>query len=169
MDDERDRDERDSNERDTDERDGQDDLYERIERDALFSLPAEDDAEEEEVDVVRALTGEEAEAATDMTLGGYIDKHDRVPAFDGSDGMPYTVDVDTEESDDADRPWVAFLVFLRWAATGAGIMTHLESGDVAYGESDEAARRAARELTLYEIKTELDAAIARRRELEGGI
>lgn len=147
--------------------DDRDDLYERIERDALFSMPPEDEADEEEVDVVRALTGEEAEAATDLTLDGYIEKHDRVPAFDGSDGMPYTVDVDTEATGDAERPWVAFLVFLRWAATGAGIMGHVESGDIAYGETDEAARQAVRELTLYEIKTELDAAIARRRELEG--
>ncbi len=147
--------------------DERDDLYERVERDALFSLPDDEDSDEEELDVVRALTGEEAEAQ-DLTLGGYIAKHDRVPAFDGADGMPYTVDVDTEETGDAARPWVAFLVFLRWAATGAGIMDHLESGDVAVGADEESARRAAHDLSLYEIKTELDAAIVRRRESENG-
>jgi hypothetical protein len=147
--------------------DERDDLYERLERDALFSLPA-DETEDEEMDVVRALTGAEAEAAQDLTLGGYVEKHDRVPAFEGADGMPYTVDVDTEETGDPQRPWVAFFVFLRWAATGAGIMTHVESGDVAVGVTEDAARQAASELTLYEVKTELDAAIARRRELENG-
>lgn len=45
-------------------------------------------------------------------------------------------------------------------------MGHLESGDVARGDTEEAARQAARELTLYEIRSELDAAIERRRELE---
>lgn len=146
--------------------DEHDDLYERIERDALFSLPEEDEDDEEQLDVVRAITGEEAEAAQDLTLGGYIDKHDRVPAFEGSDAMPYTVDIDIEETGDPDRPFVAFLMFIRWAATGAGIMGHLESGDVGSGPDEESARRAAHELTLYEIKSELDAALARRRELE---
>jgi len=140
-------------------------LYERLERDALFSMPDEDAGAEEELDVVRALTGEEA-AASDLTLGGYIDKHDRVPAFEGSDGQPYTVDVEVEATGGTEQPWVAFLVFLRWAATGAGIMGHLESGDVASGDTEEAARQAANELTLYEIRSELDAAIERRRELE---
>lgn len=139
-------------------------LYERLERDALFSMP-EDDAGEEELDVVRALTGAEVEAS-DLTLGGYIEKHDRVPAFEGADGQPYTVDIDVEETGDPERRWVAFLIFVRWAATGAGIMGHLESGDVARGDTEEAARQAARELTLYEIRSELDAAIERRRELE---
>lgn len=71
-------------------------LFERLERDALFSMP-EDDAGEEELDVVRALTGAEVEAS-DLTLGGYIEKHDRVPAFEGADGQPYTVDIDVEET-----------------------------------------------------------------------
>lgn len=146
--------------------DDHEELYERLERDALFSLPDEEEGDEEQLDVVRAITGAEAEAAQDMTLGGYIEKHDRVPAFEGADGMPYTVDIDTEETGDPERPWVAFLIFIRWAATGAGIMGHLESGDIAHGDSDDAARRAAHELTLYEIKAELDGAMARRAELE---
>ncbi len=144
------------------------DLYERLERDALFSMPPEDADDEEALDVVRALTGAEEAAAQDVTLGGYIERHDRVPAFEGADGMPYTVDVDTEETGVAERPWVAFLVFLRWAATGAGIMGHVESGDVASGATEEAARQAAYDLTLYEIRSELDAAIRRRHELENG-
>jgi hypothetical protein len=141
------------------------DLYEKLERDALFSMPDEDAGAEEELDVVRALTGEEAEAA-DLTLGGYIELHNRVPAFEGADGQPYTVDIELEDTGDAERPWVAFFIFLRWAATGAGIMSHLESGDVASGATEDAARQAAYELTLYEIRSELDAAIERRRALE---
>lgn len=140
-------------------------LYDEVERRALFGLPEE---EEEPIDLVAELKGEDpATDEADITLGGYIAKHDRVPAFEGSDGQPYTVDIDTESREDADRPWAAFLIFIRWAATGAGIMDHCESGDVAFGATEEAARAAALDLTLYEVRAELDAAIElRRRALE---
>jgi hypothetical protein len=109
-----------------------------------------------------AADGEAAPAA-DLTLGGYIELHDRVPAFEGGDGMPYTVDVDVVPADGDGRRFAAFLIFIRWAATGAGIMDHVESGDVAWGDDEESARQAAYDLSLYEVRAELDAAIARRR------
>lgn len=98
----------------------------------------------------------------DATLGGYLAVHDRPPAFEGADGQPYTIAIDVDESDDPRGPWAAFLVFVRWAASGAGIMGHLESGDVAFGDTPEDAYRAALDLSLFEIRAELDAAIARR-------
>ncbi len=110
-----------------------------------------------------SLSDAEASAAPDISLGGYVARHNRPPAFEGADGQPYTVAVDAEESEDGERRWAAFLVFLRWAGTGAGIMDHLESGDVAYGASEEEARHGALTLSLYEVKAELDAAIERRR------
>lgn len=144
-------------------RDDRSELYDEIERRALFEL-SEDDEEEAPLDLVAEVTGEEAARdEADITLGGYIAKHDRVPAFEGSDGQPYTVDIDTESVEHGERPWAAFLVFIRWAATGAGIMDHCESGDVAYADTEEGAKAGALELTLYEIKAELDAAIERRR------
>ena len=110
----------------------------------------------------------DAEPAADLTLGGYLGLHSRPPAFEGPDGQPYTVDVDVEATSDPNRPFAAFFIFLRWAETGAGIMMHVESPDVAYGRSEEEARAAALELSLYEVKAELDAAIAsKKRELEG--
>jgi hypothetical protein len=143
-------------------------LFERLEREALFRDPDDDD-DAAELDVVQRASGEiETEAgATDLTLGGYIDKHNRPPAFEGCDSQPYTVDLDTEATDDPARPFVAFFLFIRWAATGAGIMEHVESGDVAYGATEAEARAAALELTLYDVKSELDAAIRRKQsELE---
>lgn len=123
-----------------------------------------EEASEPAFDLTDVLgAGDGGEAIPDLTLGGYIAEHDRPPAFEGSDGQPYTVAVDVEETGDPDRPYAAFLLFLRWAATGAGIMEHVESGDVAYGATERDAHMAALELTLYEIKAELDAAIARRR------
>ena len=103
--------------------------------------------------------------ANDLTLGGYIAKHNRPPAFSGTDGQPYTVDIDVEETDDPARPNVAFFVFLRWAESGAGIMQHVESDDVATGDSPDAARAAALKLTLFDVKAHLDAAIARKAQL----
>lgn len=142
--------------------DDRDELYDELERRALFDLPEE---EAGELDLVAELRGTDAPPeGDDITLGGYIAKHDRVPAFEGQDGQPYTVGVDVERLDGEEGSvWVAFLVFIRWAATGAGIMDHCESGDVARGASEEEARAAAMELTLFEIRSELDAAIERRR------
>lgn len=123
------------------------------------------DAEEAAPDLVdtlrktKAATGE----ASDVTLAGYAHEHERPAAFEGSDGQPYTVDVAVEETGDPERPFAAYLLFLRWAATGAGIMGHVETRDVAWGRSEEEARAAAGDLTLWEAKGELDAAIERRR------
>jgi hypothetical protein len=144
-------------------------LLEEIERRAFLELPEEDAEDAEPLDVVRLAggEGEPAGLAIDLTLGGYIERHNRVPAFEGRDGQPYTVDVDVEATDDARAPFAAFLVFVRWAATGAGIMDHVESEDVARGGSEDEAKQGALELTLYEVKSALDAAIERKRkELE---
>lgn len=143
--------------------DERDDIYRELERRALFNLPDEDEETGEELDLVDVLTGERGEKAiADLTLSGYIAEHNRPPAFEGSDAQPYTVGVDTEATDEPGRPYAAFFVFIRWAATGAGIMGHLESREVAWGETEEQALAAAHELTLYEIKAELDAAIRNR-------
>jgi hypothetical protein len=145
-----------------------DDLLAELERRALMGLSDEDEAGGD-FDLAARIRGEADGPAVvgDDTLGGYIDKHNRVPAFTGCDEQPYTVDLDVEETGDPAQPCAAFLVFVRWAATGAGIMDHVESGTVATGPDAETARRAALDLSLYEVKAELDAAIDRkRRELE---
>jgi hypothetical protein len=142
-----------------------DDMYEELERRALFSMPGDETAP----DLVGSIRGvpDAADDALDLTMGGYVAKHDRVPAFEGADGQPYTVDIDVVEDDgDPDNAFVAFYIFIRWAATGAGIMDHVESGDIARAASEELVRAAAMDLSLYEIKAELDAAIARRTALE---
>jgi hypothetical protein len=147
-----------------------DDLYADLERRALFDMPEEEPGEDDAPDLIGSITGEVVDESQDVTLGGYIAKHDRVPAFEGADGQPYTVDIDVEHIDEGDvaddAVFAAFLIFIRWAATGAGIMDHAESGNIAFGATEEDARRAALDLSLYEVKAELDAAIARRASLE---
>jgi hypothetical protein len=142
-------------------------ILRRLEERAVRDAAERSAAEAEEVpDLVRELGGSGREGPDpDLTFRGYVETHERVPAFEGSDGQPYTADIDTEETGDPERPWAAFLVFVRWAATGAGIMGHVTSDEVAYGPTEDAARTAALELTLYQLKGELDRAIDRRREL----
>lgn len=118
------------------------------------------DVDEDPIDLVEMARRPKDAAAPDLTLGGYIARHDRTAAFEGPDGQPYTVAVDAEPDEEGDG-WVAFLVFVRWAATGAGIMGHVESGDVARGDTEEGARAAALDLSLYEVKAALDEALSR--------
>lgn len=110
-------------------------------------------------------SGAGAEATPDLTFAGYVETHGRVPAFEGSDGEAYTVDVDAEKTGDPRRPWAGFLVFVRWAATGAGIMGHITSENVAYGKTETEARAAVLGFSLYQVKNELDRAITRHRDL----
>ena len=101
------------------------------------------------------------------TIGGYMAVHDRPAAFEGSDGEPYTVDIEVEELDDGG--FASFLLFVRWAATGAGIMDHRESDDIAVTSTEQAARDAALALPLERVKKLLDDAIERRRQDEEGV
>jgi hypothetical protein len=83
--------------------------------------------------------------------------HARPAAFDGPNGLPYSVDVLTDETGDARRPYGAYLLFLQWRRMGEpGIDTHLESDFLAYGDSADAARAAIGAMTLYQVKAALD-------------
>src|SRR5688500_13744670 len=103
------------------------------------------------------------EDADESTLGGYLAIHGRSPGFEGSDGLPYTVAVETEETDEPGG-WAAYFVFLRWAADSTAIMGHVETGDVAKGSTASEAEKGARLLTLQQVKELLEAAIASRAE-----
>jgi hypothetical protein len=102
------------------------------------------------------------EGTDDTTLGGYSALHGRAPGFEGSDGSPYTVAVETGRDDSGDG-WVAYLVFLRWADAGSAIMGHLETDDLAHAVSDREVRAKVDALRLTEIKRLLDETIERRR------
>lgn len=146
-----------------DDRPDDNEILEAIEHRALLGMGEEERGDD--IDVIAELRGGAGPPiAPDLTLGGYVEVHERVPAFEGGDGQPYTVDIAIDSTGDPDKPFAAFLVFVRWAATGAGIMDHVETGDVASGATEADARRAALDLSLYEVKAELDAAIERKRQ-----
>lgn len=95
------------------------------------------------------------------TLGGYMAVHDRPAAFGGADGFSYSAEILSDETGDAERPFGAYLLFVRWARIGAASPAgHLESAFVAYGASPEEATRQAGALSLNEVKQLLDALVA---------
>ena len=102
----------------------------------------------------------------DSTLGGYLAVHGRAAAFEGCDGEPYTVAVETDRSHEGD--WAAYLVFVRWAQTGTAVMGHLETDDLASAESEDAARSALEALPLTEVRHILDETIRRRADEAAG-
>ena len=102
------------------------------------------------------------EGVTDDTLGGYQAVHGRAAAFTGCDGEPYTAAVETDEPQDPEAPWAAYLVFVRWAATGGAIMGHLETGDLVAARTEEEARAALERLPLGRIREILDETIRRK-------
>lgn len=103
----------------------------------------------------------EAADVTDGTLGGYFSLHSRPPGFEGLDGCPYSVSVEVEKTPNLEAPYSGYLVFPRWADTGAGIVGHLETPLIRHGKSEEAVRAQLEALTLLEVYDLLRDAIVR--------
>ena len=98
----------------------------------------------------------------ERTLGGYMAVHARPAAFEGADGMSYSVEVLTDATGDPARPHGAYLLFLRWRRIGAsGVEGHLESDFLRWGATEAEARAAVGALTLWEVKAVLDALLRR--------
>lgn len=97
------------------------------------------------------------------TLGGYMAVHDRPAAFEGSDGVSYSVEILVDETGEPGRPWGACLLFLRWKRRGEqGVEGHLESDWLTFGDSAPEARSALGELLLSTVKEHLELLIAAR-------
>jgi len=97
---------------------------------------------------------------SEITLGGYLAKHDRPPAFGGSDNEPYSVDLWVDDAPDERGRYGAALVFVRWSPAGDRPVGHLDSEYLAWGDSPGEAESRIKLLSLYDVKAALDAAIA---------
>ena len=94
------------------------------------------------------------------TIGGYAAVHSRPAAFEGSDGMSYSVEIVVDETEIVGRPYGAYLLFMRWRRIGAqGIEGHLETDYLAYGASEDAARGSVGAMTLNDVKVLLESLI----------
>ncbi|MCE2455419.1 MAG: hypothetical protein J4G12_06295 [Gemmatimonadetes bacterium] len=96
----------------------------------------------------------------DQTLGGYLELHKRPPAFGSAEGNHYTVEVEVERTGDLRAPYSGYLVFPRWAATGIGIVGHLETPILAHSRSEAGVRAAIGALSLHEVRAHLERALA---------
>lgn len=104
------------------------------------------------------------EGLQDGTLGGYFQVHNRPPAFEGSDGHPYTVSVEVEQTGNLLAPYQGYLVFPRWAQTGVGIVGHAESGTLVECRSRSEAEEHLGTLTLLEVQQILEEVLEDRTE-----
>ncbi len=100
------------------------------------------------------------------TIGGYMAVHDRPAAFEGSDGASYSVEIVTDLSDEKERPFAAYLLFVRWRERDPVASGHLETDFLALGATEEEARKTVGAMSLNEVKTKLDELIkAKKAEL----
>ena len=70
------------------------------------------------------------------TVGGYRAAHGRPPAFEGSDGASYSVEVVSDTTGNPSTPYAAYLLFVRWRASDPVAEGHLESDYIELGASE---------------------------------
>lgn len=100
----------------------------------------------------------------DATLGGYLARHDRPPAFEGSDGAPYSAAVYVDDEPDEQGQYGGAVLFVRWSPAGDRPVGHLETPYLAHAATREDVEALVRALSLHEVKDQLERAIAATRE-----
>ena len=104
--------------------------------------------------------------ADDDTLAGYQAVHGRPPAFEGSDGSPYSAGLFSDDDPAPYGRYGASLLFIRWSASQEPD-GHLETDYLAHAADAAEAEAEVGRMTLFEVKAALDALIARRADGEG--
>jgi hypothetical protein len=97
------------------------------------------------------------------TIGGYAAVHGRPAAFEGPDGLSYSVEIVTAPTGHPERPFGAYLLFVQWARIGAATPSgHLETDFLAEADTEEDARAVVATLSLAEVRSALHSAVAER-------
>jgi hypothetical protein len=97
------------------------------------------------------------------TIGGYAAVHGRPAAFEGSDGLSYSVEIVSAPTGDTERPWGAYLLFVQWSRVGAtSPIGHLESDFLAESDREDDARAVVGALSLAQVRGVLHDLIAAR-------
>ena len=97
------------------------------------------------------------------TVGGYAAVHGRPAAFEGSDGLSYSVEIETAATGHTERPWGAYLLFVQWGRIGATSPSgHVESDFLAESDTDDDARAVVSAFSLGQVRGVLHALIAGR-------
>jgi hypothetical protein len=105
----------------------------------------------------------EYEKGDETTVGGYAAVHSRPAALEGRDGMSYSLDLLSDATGDAAKPFGAYLIFVQWSRIGAQKAEgHLETDFLAWGATADEAEQVLRTLTLEQAQRALDTLIAAR-------
>lgn len=97
------------------------------------------------------------------TIGGYSAAHGRPPAFEGSDGFSYSVEIVVTPTGHPDAPHGAYLLFVQWARIGASSPSgHLETDFLAESDDADEARSVVGALSLSQCRAALHELIAER-------
>jgi len=94
------------------------------------------------------------------TVGGYTAVHSRPPAFEGKDGASYSAEIMTDETGEPDRPWAAYLFFVRYGHGDPVASGHVETDYLRFATTEESARALVGSMQLNEALDELNKAIA---------
>ena len=89
--------------------------------------------------------------------------HGRPAAFEGPDGLSYSVEIVTAPTGQPDRAWGAYLLFVQWARIGATTPSgHVETDFLAEADTEADAHAVVAALSLAEVRAALHAAVAER-------
>jgi len=100
------------------------------------------------------------------TIGGYMAVHARPAAFEGKDGVSYSVEIVADEETDRAAPFAAYLLFVKWRSGDPVAAGHLETDYLGYGHTEAEAIEKVGAMKLSEVRELLDGLIAARAALE---
>ena len=100
------------------------------------------------------------------TIGGYMAVHARPAAFEGKDGVSYSVEIVADETGEPARPYAAFLLFVKWRSGDPVASGHLETDYLEYGNTEADAKAKVGAMKLSEVRVMLDALIAERSAMD---
>lgn len=89
-------------------------------------------------------------------LGGYIAVHNRPAAFEGGDGASYSVEIVTDTGAERDVRFSSYILFIRWREGDPVAAGHLETPYLSSGTTEAESRRPIEEMTLSEVRGELE-------------
>jgi hypothetical protein len=97
------------------------------------------------------------------TIGGYQAVHARPAAFEGPDGLAYSVEIMSDRATDRadeDLPWAAYILFVRWHRTGEQTpQGHLETAYLSRGATEAEVLADVARLPLSTVRNLLDACV----------
>jgi hypothetical protein len=94
------------------------------------------------------------------TLGGYAAVHARPPAFEGSDGTSYSVEIITDANAGKGGTYASYILFVRWREGDPVASGHLETAYLSSGKTEAEARLPVEHMLLSEVREKLEELIA---------